>query len=144
MRTTWSREFPPEVRELLEPLLDFWAFLIPAWCRHLGIVYTNSEDDSACSMQAKPEYRQATLHIHGGWLSERPLDREWGLTHELCHLVLAPVYSLPEALIAVNSDQSTKAVLNAQWIEAVEAAVCDMAESWMSFVYGDTLEVEDG
>lgn len=126
-RVRYTTDVPAEVRSAIEPHLERWAFLIPAWCRELCVRWDDDDPDSAVRIKVRYEYREADMYVCAVFLSEST-EREITVVHELSHLSLAPltavVVGLRNALVAETPDVETWA--DEMIRQGEEATVCDL------------------
>jgi len=125
MKIVW-REVPPEVRNRAEPLLKRWRGLIPGWCERLTVFYKQDEGNIA-SMNSRPEYRRATLLLHGSFLDDD--DNEDTIIHELAHIAFEPVRDVWLSTLS-NALKGQEAITNMaeeEYRRAMEGCMCDLA-----------------
>jgi hypothetical protein len=122
---------PPEVRRSLAPLLRSYLWLVPGWCRQLGVGFQADGDGADASTSCDPEYRQAWIRFHSGWLDANPTQRRLEVIHEVLHIALAPMSGEQrEAVDRLFDDGDApkyKATLQEQWRKAFEGTVQDIA-----------------
>jgi hypothetical protein len=132
MRIRYSPGMPDEVRIAVAPHVERWAFLAPAWCRYINVVWGDEETSNALSVTAHYEYRRATLYIHPNFLT-CPDRREENIVHELSHLLTEPMYNTMRDLKAALVDKVPE--LQAWATEAiryaVESTTCDLTDTLM-------------
>lgn len=86
MKVHWG-ETPDEVATALAPLLDQWALLLPRWIERLSVCWeTEPKESFSLSVSVEPEYRQATMLVHPGFLAESPETRSGAVLHEFVHI----------------------------------------------------------
>lgn len=120
---------PPRIRAQVEAVLVPLLWIVPPWCRTLGIELTTLDGDSMASVNVDEEYRQAWIRLDDGWLAAEPEDQRRYLGHELIHIMLEPMASLgPRLLDAVRDELRDAAfnVLQEQWSRVVESVTCDL------------------
>jgi len=119
---------PAEARAAIEPHLVQWAFLIPAWCHRVNVVWTDDDANGALKVQVHYEYRRADLHVLPNFLSATA-HREEQVIHELLHIATEPMrntcHDLRDALVA-------QIPALAGWADELmrhseESVVCDLA-----------------
>lgn len=137
-RVEWGNLLPGEVRAVVEPLLARWLAVAPTWCHVLAVHWDDAraDDDAArtsATMESRPEYREAVLTISNAFLSETPESRERTVRHELAHLPTAGMDDVFARLL--RQFRKTNPTLHAdfaeQWRQALEAATCDIGESYV-------------
>lgn len=124
---------PNEVRLALQPILVQYLWILPGWCRTLRLDYHLSDNGADASTSGEFEYRQARIHIHGGWLDGSPSIRRAEIIHELLHIPLLPMVDNHNEDIGRLFEDSEapkfKATLEEQWRKSFEGAVQDLAYS---------------
>ena len=87
------------------------------------------DQDSNASSSAQPEYRQAQLLIHPGWLAEVHATRVHGIIHELVHIPVAPMVVEHNDLAGRLMDDAPRfcGYAKEQWRRVFEGAVQDIA-----------------
>jgi hypothetical protein len=123
---------PTEVRAALAPLLRSYLWIAPGWLRQLGVSYYRGGDgEGDASTNCDPEYRQAWIRLHAGWLDANPTQRRLEVIHELLHLPLAPVVEehreAVDRLFEDGDAPKFKETLQEQWRKAFEGTVQDLA-----------------
>lgn len=125
-RVKWTSGVPAEIKRAAEGLFKRYNPILPTWCHWLTIEYGDTKD-APMTCDAQPEYRQATITLGQGWLAEEEEAREIAVCHEHVHVTLAPMANFVERLLKLVPDNSGKAVIRAQWDDAVEGVTCDIA-----------------
>lgn len=119
---------PKEVRAAAKPTFDAFLWLVPTWCHTLTVTFeSTAEVDTAASCDAQPEYRQAHIALHQGWLTEDDKGRRRYIIHELCHLVVAPLALLTDSIVGKVFTDAGKPILEEQARVALEGVVQDLA-----------------
>jgi hypothetical protein len=125
----WSPSIPREVRSACEPAFNALLWLLPSWCHVLHVDYegTSDAEDPLATCSALPEYRHATITLHQSWLEEDDNARVEAITHEVCHLLVAPLANLTDGFVDKLFTESGKSVMEEQVRLAVEGVVQDIA-----------------
>ncbi|MBW6457419.1 MAG: hypothetical protein K0A98_16175 [Trueperaceae bacterium] len=122
---------PTEVRAALRPILVDYLWLVPPWCQSLYVRWEGKPEDpdSNASSSAQPEYRQAQLSVHPGWLAEIHATRVHNVIHELVHVPVAPMVVEHEDLAERLLDDAPRfrGYAQEQWRRSFECAVQDIA-----------------
>lgn len=85
-------EMPREVREVVEPLIEQYEYLLPSWLRSLSISYGDSKvEGSVAEILTDTAYLQAKLKLTKNFLDDTVLNRERTIVHELLHVTITPV-----------------------------------------------------
>jgi hypothetical protein len=120
---------PNEVVGAIASHLERWAFLVPAWCREVNIVWNDREADTgALSVAVYYEYRNADIEVLPNFLTNSE-GRERHVVHELIHLSLSPLTTTAEAM----RDALVKKVPDVEdWAtemirQGEESVTCDLA-----------------
>src|SRR4051812_32661113 len=86
--------WPKKVASALVPLLESYAWLIPAWCTEVNVDYENVNSKSNAAVArtyVNYEYRNAFVTFYALWLNDDEYSRRLNLVHELCHVVNGPL-----------------------------------------------------
>lgn len=90
---TWGKLTPPEMREMIEPIIDRYAWLIPPSIHELHIKYfdysvdeKNVPTDHVASIRVEDDYRRAIMDIYSCWMDGDDRERRFNIIHELCHI----------------------------------------------------------
>ena len=130
MKIEFGAEFPVDLKELTEPLVNKWKLLIPSWCEYLGVVYTPKRD---AVLSCGPNYRNryATLYITGAWFLENPDEREIALIHEFVHILQAPFDDVANRIVqdAFEKDSPASEFAKSMLLDSSEATVEDIANA---------------
>lgn len=100
---TYRGEIPPEIQAALEPLLEKYKCLLPAWVHHLNIQYIgNPPEDSPRAVAQTTvdyQYRTAYFDIYPGFLFTNE-DKRWEFVqHEMVHVTWNPLYNYAQEAI---------------------------------------------
>ena len=130
LRILWGY-CPPEIRTALHPILVDYLWLVPSWCQALYVRWDGKPEDldSNATSSAQPEYRQAQLYIHPGWLAEIHTTRVHNVIHELVHIPVAPMVVEHEDLVKRLLDDAPafRGYAKEQWRRSFEGTVQDIA-----------------
>ncbi len=130
MKIEFGAEFPVDLKELTEPLINKWKLLIPSWCEYLGIVYTPKRDSV---LSCGPNYRNryATLYVTGAWFQEDPDEREIAVIHEFVHILQSPFDDVANRIVqdAFDKDSPTSEFAKSMLLDSSEATVEDIANA---------------
>lgn len=123
---------PNEVRTALAPILRSYLWLVPGWCRQIGVSYNQGDEDSGdASTSCDPEYRQGWICFHAGWLDANPTQRRLEVIHELLHFPTAPMVEehqgAVDRLLTGDDADTLKKTLREQWRKVFEGTTQDMA-----------------
>lgn len=90
---TWGKLTPQEMRELIEPYIERYAWLIPSFIHELHVRYFDySQDeegkptDHVASVNMQDDYRRVLLDVYSCWMDGEDRERRYHILHELCHL----------------------------------------------------------
>lgn len=127
---TWRKDFPPEVRTALEPMLEQWGALLPTWCQEFIVSYDGARD---AQMAATVNYRNrwVVLRVTGLWIDNANEERENSLRHEMIHVLLEPMAMAVARIIedTVPEDTPLAKLCNSVFTDGLEATVEDMARA---------------
>lgn len=129
----------PEVRAAIEPHLSRWAFLIPAWCHEVNVVWNDDDTDGALSVRVHYEYRRADLNVLPNFLS-CPDRRERNVIHELLHIITEPMANcmrdMRDSLVKANPDLEKWA--DEQIRFGTESVTCDLTALLVHWPHAET------
>lgn len=77
-----QRPMPEHIRELAEPLLERYKWMIPPWIHTFHVQYEHGE---ALAIAMNPEYLRLTLRIGHDFYVVTPEQRTRGIIHEFMH-----------------------------------------------------------
>ena len=121
------RRVPSEVRAAAAEPIEELLPLVPWYVRRLIVDYDGEEAEAWASIETDLNNREATLAIHGKWLSQGYRDRVHTLLHEVVHIWLEP---LDEVLLdlyrVLEPDESAGRFLSAQRERIIERMVEDI------------------
>lgn len=104
--------------------------LIPDWCRDLDIEWVAEPRPrgNILAVSTSYRYRQATLYVCPLWLECDERLRRASLTHEISHLVNAPLAEFARRLVdeLIPPDHEMRAFIEDGLTEANESATCDL------------------
>ncbi|HEY4699383.1 MAG TPA: hypothetical protein VIH27_03325 [Nitrososphaerales archaeon] len=128
--------FPPEVRNVVRPILLNYLWLVPPWIRVLHLGYGVSKTDNYWaegSSETNEHYRWTNITIFGHWLDSNESNRRLSIIHELLHISLAPMaeehVQVINRLFEDGEAPKFRATLNENWKRVMESAVQDLAFS---------------
>lgn len=122
---------PEEIKQALDPLIQKWKYLIPAWCRVLEITdEVNPKKGTFATVYVDTEYRIARIAFTILFLSETPEQRERIVIHELLHIGAEPVGRILRDLFSTKLlGEEIKEFVEEQHRRAFEGMVQDLAIS---------------
>ena len=130
MKIEFAEEFPQDLKEITEPLINKWKLLIPSWCEYLGIVYLPKRD---AVLSCSPNYRNryATLFVTGAWFQENQDEREIALIHEFVHILQSPFDDVANRIVedAFEKGSSMSEFVKSMLLDSSEATVEDIANA---------------
>lgn len=83
-----DQQIPLALRDVLIPLFERYAHLVPAWCNRVE-VFWSEETGPAASSLCNYDYGKATLTFYPNFLSRADLQED-SVVHELLHIQLEP------------------------------------------------------
>jgi hypothetical protein len=132
----YDHSMPPELIEAFAPHLNAWMPLVPTWCHHLLILWSD-EPQGATVIEniCWREYRKASIRIFPAWWSQTPTDRDRLVCHELTHFILDPLH---QTIVDLKNFICEKQPELAGWIserrrDAIEQSVSDLVRAARSF-----------
>jgi len=130
MKIEFGAEFPKDLKEVIEPLVNKWRPLIPSWCEYLGIVYAPKRD-SVLSCGTVYRNRYATLYVTGAWFQEDQDEREIALIHEFTHILQSPFDDVANRIVqdAFKEDSPASEFAKSMLLDSSEATVEDIANA---------------
>ena len=89
LRIEYDDGMPPEVRSALDPLIEKWKHIVPAWCQRIWCSWSE-DNEQKCQITVREDQRDALLSVHPNWMT-LPHEREVTIIHELCHFYNSPL-----------------------------------------------------
>lgn len=132
----YSDKLPAEVRQIVEPLLERHASILPEWCHRLTVYFDETGNQSySASTGTDWPYRKAAIHLHAGFLSDTAEVRERDIVHELFHVVTAPATDfawreLKRVLSPVN--ETLSAAMRDEFKDHIEGVVQDLCNLYLA------------
>ena len=124
----------PDVRAILEPYLDRYAWLIPAWCYRVFVRFeeceaSGNDTTDVASTVINKTYRWASIRFHGGFLTDTEFERRMDTIHELLHISLTPAFEYAKQSIQDLSpaNQTLGEHISRQIVALHEQGVQDLA-----------------
>jgi hypothetical protein len=127
-------DFPKELKPVIVEYIHRYAWLLPAWCSDLHIVYRTVKDknpDVAAELTSEESYRNAVMVIYAGFLTQDDKRRRKIIVHEMIHITVNPLGDF--ALRAIRNlapdkdEPKLNAVLQDELTERWEAVTEDLA-----------------
>ena len=126
----YEKDFPEEVKAIIDPLINEWKTLLPPWCQELIVKY---DPTRASNMAVQVNYRTrwAVLYVPGVWLKLDPTERVAAMLHEFAHILLRPLTSPIERIIEDTLEEKTtiRELADSMYCDGEEAAVEDIAHA---------------
>jgi hypothetical protein len=118
---------PPEIKALVESLIERHAPLLPAWVAEVYVQWAPGSEANA-EVTVSDEYRRLTLSIGPGFLTF-PGDRSHTIRHEFCHAYTIPISARARECICKCFDSETPGTRIAEHAiqQRMEAATEDLA-----------------
>lgn len=92
---TYRGEIPPEIQAALEPLLEKYKCLIPAWCHRINVSYWSSPPGgsqyAAADVTVNYDYRSADIRIFPSLTFSLDDRRGEFIAHEMMHVSVNPI-----------------------------------------------------
>lgn len=85
-----DQQIPRVLREIIVPLFQRYAWLVPAWCFRVEVFWSESQTDAAADSRCLYDYGTAAITLYPNFLSRADLQ-EISITHELLHIQLEPM-----------------------------------------------------
>jgi hypothetical protein len=135
---TYQRNVPQEVREIIDPIIGDFEWLIPSWCHVLLFKFSTSDDQekgsqlsAACQAHTDVAYRRASIEIFPAFLVETAESRRRLIRHEVGHILLAPFhdFAIDEMDLWYQGEERKiqRAAMDHRLRHAMEQTVCDLA-----------------
>lgn len=127
MRVIWLG-VPAEVRDALDPHLEYWEPFAPRWLEVLAVKFEDQEENNVLAISPEPEYRHARLHVYPTFLKQLPKDRKAAVAHEFVHVAFEAAGRVFQSLLAatVDEDDAMHGWAMEEFRKAMEACVTDV------------------
>lgn len=122
----WSKDFPKELRALVEPLVLKHAKRLPSWIQTLRIDCEDLDPEVIASIAVSLSYRQASLNVDPIFLNETHRNRERAIIHEFMHGPLGPIQDWVVHVINSFIPEDLRQIYYKAYMEVEEGAVQDI------------------
>lgn len=127
---SFSPLVPPEIIAIVEPVLAERLWMVPTWCQEIVVKFDPSMDGGdAAHIEPRTEYRKAMMGIGPAFIVDTVGGREDILTHELAHLIIAPLHSWCSVVMEhspYEEDSPSQGMLEEHFRLALESTTEDL------------------
>lgn len=126
----YEPDFPPDLRPIVEPVLNRWIGLVPTWCQEFIVRYDHRQDGRMATITDYPS-RWVVLIVTPGWVGCVEAERENALVHELVHAGVEPLVSAARRVMENATDEGSpiRNMAAALLEDGMEASVEDLARA---------------
>jgi hypothetical protein len=102
LSTYYTSSVPPEVKAMIEPLLDKHRRFLPRWVESVRFIFRPQDDEKpgkVAQCSAYYHYRSAEITIFSRFQYMDQAERENDFAHELLHVTTAPLVEYCESVV---------------------------------------------
>lgn len=120
-------DWPPEIREVVEPHVDEFSRLVPPWMPDLIVRWQTQDGDEALQVMVNHVHRFMVVYVSPAWLNEGSEARRRAWAHEMIHAHLEPMWDYLKGLVRTYTPEVGRAFLEEQGEDHIERAVTDLS-----------------
>ena len=121
------REFPEDLRTIVDPYLHRWWSLVPTWVQEFAMVFDSEDGSNYMSARLNYSNRRLILEFTAAWFNQSEEERNNTFLHELVHTLMEPVLGVTRRILVDLTDKgsSLRSFMHQTLDEGAEAAVED-------------------